>query len=572
MRVEKKMNLFKSIYKTLGNYIKRFSGVLIASAVTAVLFVLYSLFSDSFISESEVSTTSKILLSFLKCGELGIVFSVFAGICSEYFLRDDCDRAKVAKISFIAQICGMAFAFFPLYFFCRLDSSRSTLIYGCLTGALVILCGYFLTVYQSEENIVQNTWEAILLAFGSVLSVCGGAGLILAAINYLFVEVDDSILMAVMGFFGILIFANVFVAYATSKEENQALSKLYKIVVKYVLFTIYAALILILYLYFIKCLVVQQWPVHTYVFVSSAVLAFLFFYFTLLKYREEKIIGFFYKFGYLFLIPLIVIQIISYAIRVNAYGFTGWRVASLVYIVFSVIVVILAGIKSGKYMKLSLPVFSALLIVVSCTPFNPVTFPIKNQMARVGKIIGKHGYVLEKGLSIPDGNEIFTISEKAEIVDKFFYLGTLSDTPEWLQSNYKNRNERFKEIFGFEYRTDYDSQVHSYYIDSHFAKLDLDISPYKEIIEIEKVNTAVDENSVKIVDVKNTEYDVSEFVKQCIDIGIKNGNLDELKGPAILHYDNNSDIVITKISLSISTREDTVERQRVIIAGYILKK
>ncbi|MCQ2601903.1 MAG: hypothetical protein MJ184_11145, partial [Treponema sp.] len=67
------MNLFKNIYKTLGNYIKRFPGVLISSVVTAVLFVLYSLFSDSFISEFEASTTSKILLSFLKCGELGIV-------------------------------------------------------------------------------------------------------------------------------------------------------------------------------------------------------------------------------------------------------------------------------------------------------------------------------------------------------------------------------------------------------------------------------------------------------------------------------------------------------------------
>ncbi|MCQ2601845.1 MAG: DUF4153 domain-containing protein, partial [Treponema sp.] len=261
-----------------------------------------------------------------------------------------------------------------------------------------------------------------------------------------------------------------------------------------------------------------------------------------------------------------------YVIRINAYGFTGWRVVSLVYIVFSVIVVILAGIKSGKYMKLSLPVFSALLIVVSCTPFNPVSFPVKNQMAKIGKITAKHGYVFEQGLSIPDGNEVFAISEKAEIVDKFFYLATLSDVPEWLQCNYKNRNEKFLQIFGFEYRTDYDSQVHSYYIDSHFAKLDLDISPYKEIIEIEKVNTAVDENSVKIVDVKNAEYDVSEFVKQCIDTGIKNGSLDELNGPVILHYDNNSDIVITKINLSFSTRDDTLEKQKVTIAGYILKK
>lgn len=563
-----KTNIFKSIYNTLENYVKRFSGVLIASVVTAIIFVIHSI-----VNEYSFVNVEKVFMNLFKCGCMGIAFSVFCGIFTELILRKNDDNEKVRKISFISQLGGIVFSFFPMYFLCRLNSNHALLIYGCLIGAVVILCGFFLTIYQNEENIVQNVWEAILLSWGTAIVICAGAGLILAAINYFFVSIDDFILEAVIGFLGIIILVNVFVAYGTSKKENVSLSKLYKITVKYILFSLYAALVLILYAYLIKCAFERNVPVHTNLFVSSAVLAFLFFSFTLLKYKEEKVVGFFYKFGYLFLIPLVIIQIITFFIRVNDYGFTGWRVSSLYYILFSVIVLILAAIKSGKYMKLSLPVFSLLLIILSCSPFNPVTFPVKEQMARINKILEPHGYVLSKDLAITDGTSIFTEEEKAKIVDLYFYLGSGENAPEWLQFTYKDRDEKFKSLFGFKYDTTYNSHSDKYYfITCSASNLDMDISEYKEIKEVSKVEAKQVGVDVKLIDCDDNEYDVSDFITEIILKAIELNEKYEIETPLVIHYDNKSDIVVTGIELTFENLDSEITIRNKYIKAFILKK
>ena len=288
-------------------------------------------------------------------------------------------------------------------------------------------------------NLVKNFMFSGLICFVGFL----GSILLLFAFSSLIVEIDffEEPILSFLVFWGILVYINLFVFYLFEKRQESS-GKAFKIIFLYILFPIYGLLLLILYAYLFKALFTLSLPNgQINWFVSFATVFYLVFYFILREYEDLKIIKLFYRFGALVLIPLVCIQWPAYFIRLNSYGFTGWRYSSLIYNIFSVIFIIFTFIKKGKFTKFAIPVLGVFILWTSVTPFNLIDVAYRSQYNRLVDVLKRNG-MFENGRlkeSIPDYiNESISDEDREQLVSAHNYIRYKSDheRPDWINKAY----------------------------------------------------------------------------------------------------------------------------------------
>ncbi|MDE6719948.1 MAG: DUF4153 domain-containing protein, partial [Treponemataceae bacterium] len=197
----------------------------------------------------------------------------------------------------------------------------------------------------------------------------------------------------------------------------------------------------------LKCLFTLTMPVGKInPFVSLATGFFLFFYFAALPY-ESPFLAFFRKYGAIFLLPLVAAQIAAFAIRIDAYGYTPVRVASLLYIIFSIASCALTFVRRGKYMPVAFLIFAALCLLGSATPLNVIDVAMRSQVARIVRIYRAHD-LLADGVPVAEGAaEALSAEEKRTVYESWNALWRNYDSPsmpKWAQDA-----SDFKSTFGF---------------------------------------------------------------------------------------------------------------------------
>ena len=238
------------------------------------------------------------------------------------------------------------------------------------------------------------------------------------------------------------------------EKEMEPTHKIFKGIL-YVAFTIYAALVAILVIYYIKILVMWQMPINSLArFGNIAVIFTIFFVFVMKQFKDEnKIVNFFERFiGYL-LIVILAMNFWSMGLRVNEYGLTALRYISLAFSEVALVFAIMALVRKG-YIWIFM-VAAATVLIITCTPLNIINMPFQSQRAGLVKVLEANNMIDDNGMIVPNSN--ISDTDKQKINDKWDAIESSPkmDSDKWAAYKYRGTDQ----VFGFVYNVWYDGTV-----------------------------------------------------------------------------------------------------------------
>lgn len=469
------MNIIKGMKNTLLSSIRSFPGTFSATFAAFVASSIYFSSDDIFQKREDYARDTfggdSLQLRAVQdakealentCGYLIAAFAFVAVFAFVAALVCRFAASKKHKAGSQIRIANTALQLFciPLcvlvYFLMRNAGDMGWLRYCGIITALVFASFYFLFEKQRvnlniKSLVLPNAVIAFLIAGIASSCLMTGAAIVLWAVKSLIFDFDSMIPWIVTASFAYLFFApNLFIAYLNRSVEEITIPKAFKVITNYVLLPLALVLLAVLYAYLVKCLVTLKMPVGKLnPFVSIATAMFLFFYFVT---GDE--IRIWHKWGAILFAPLVVLQIIAFALRISAYGFTPLRVASLFYIIASIAFLVLPFVQNGRYMGYVYLLFAAFALLATCTPLNVTSCTVRNQQGRIDAVYRKY-------VGIPKAEFYSAFSDKLTEDDKKKIISSWnaikdcgSDVKGSLMSG-KNEEESslqyFERLFGFEY-------------------------------------------------------------------------------------------------------------------------
>ena len=458
--------------------------------------------------------------------------------------------------------------------------------FGILCAVLLITLYLFIPKEKSRTYFSLVFKYALFTIFMTII-LLGGICLLIFAIQNLILNTDDYDICECCSCFCAIIFGiNVFCYYLFYRRQEESSGKAFKVIALYILFPVFVILLLILYVYLIKALVLLKLPNgQINWFVSFASCFYIVFYFILREYDELPVIKYFYKFGAIPFIPLIIIQIYAYFIRVNAYGFTGYRYSSLLFIIFSVITIALTFIKQGKYSQYAILVLTFFVIFDSLTPFNLIKMAHKSQFTRMIKILNKYQMYDSGAGTLTDYDKALiektiTDQDRDALYSSFRYLSWTSSIPmpDWaMETEYKNGNLyknklNFEETFGIKRESEKEKLVK---FEKDFKREGrIDIRDFAEMVPFNYSEYAYqwkdgewNEYAVEIpsaqIETKYGTFDLTDFF-----LTLDN----DMSGNDLLWYKADEYFSICFTSISYTYNEDRKLFYSYYLSGYIFYK
>ncbi len=344
-----------------------------------------------------------------------------AGIAVYYLVIPYFDSAvPVIRFFLLCALTASLFFFFP---FVKKGKSASYFAEKVFLRLAVTMIYY---------GIITGGVEAIIFAVENLLAV--------NVPNELYQH--SAILIA-----GLFIPSFFFAGIPKQDEPEGQYTKLIKILLHYIAYILLTAYSTVLYIYFIKILIVFELPsnelgnlVIYYSLISIAVL-----YFGWHTKDENRWTKIFHKFyPYILIIPTLM-MILSFWVRIKQYGFTEPRYYAILAAIF--VLRSVSVIKLQKKVKLIPLVMSVLMLVSIFGPLSAFSVSKWSQNRRFERILTQAD-MLEDGKIIANpnaGNEA-----KKEITAIIDYFNSMHSTK---QLNYINREfetDEMKDTFGFE--------------------------------------------------------------------------------------------------------------------------
>lgn len=446
-----------------------------------------------------------------------------------------------------------------IFYFEEYESYQEMYYLGIMFAVVAFTIFLFTPKENSKayySNILKNFFFCGLISLILFL----GLVLLVYAFDNLIHEIDDfgEFISSIALVCFIVFYINLFTFYLYEKREEPS-GKAVQIIFLYTLFPVFLVLIAVLYAYLIKALCLFKLPQgQMNWFVSFATVFYIIFYFILREYEDKKAVKLFYKYGALFLIPLICVQIPAYCIRVSAYGFTGWRFSSLLYTIFATATIISTFIKKGKYTQYAILVLTVFILIASVSPFNLIKVGYSSQFNRMKKILSKYEMFDGESLTNYDKDkigEIITDEDNEQLYEAFHYLDIkdFHNKPEWLQTD-----ESYNQIFGLTLKKN--SSVSTYTIINSQKSINIDITPYTNFCHFSKYNNNGSAN--KIIAFDSQEYDITDFVLS----NTKRIDEDYL----LYHYSDNVDLYFTYLHYSYDKEKKSFIN--ISYEGYAFKK
>lgn len=506
------MNKFTSTISQIFKSLIKHKFLLILSLLCCIFGILqiYEI-NENFFWGKDYNNRNYYIFSYLSSAFLMSAFFTIPAV----LLSEKMNRLKKCLIQGAASLIGFGIGFSVLYFEKR--SSYSTMYYAGILLSEIAFTLFLFIPKKSSESYFSTVFKHFL--FSGIISLIGfiGSLLIFWAIDSLLYSFEDffRIVESSFLFFGSVVYFNLFVFYFFERREEDS-GKGFKIVILYVLFPIYVLLLAVLYIYLFKSLFLFSLPNgQINWFVSYATTFYIVFYFILKEYKETKIAGLFYKVGAFVILPLVCVQLPSFFIRINAYGFTGWRFSSLLYIIFSIITIVSTFIKKGKFTKFAIPLLSIFILFASITPLNLIDVAYNSQYKILEKVLYKYKMFDGNKLTDYDKNEInHTIEpeDRKSLYGSYRYIRYTSEheKPVWF-----GKYLSFSEFFGISSSDEPDFYSYYFSINKNDLKK-MKIEGFKTI-QFESVmayrNYGQDNpelyNSIKL---KKPDLDITDFI------------------------------------------------------------
>ncbi|WP_407425239.1 DUF4153 domain-containing protein [Treponema sp.] len=510
--MEKLFNRIKSALSEILVYLSQ-KKVIFAFSLVAFLFYTLQIYDvNKALPEFFHKTISlEKLLSLCLAFSLGTVFSIPAVLLSERFAPFP---VKKYTLQILSGTAGTIIGYFAREGFTRDGDIYGPLYYFGIVFAVVAV-SIFLFIPKSDSK----TYFALVFKhffFCSLLStiLCGGMCLLVYAVQNLILNTDESCIYDACAAFSFFVIAvNSFSYHLFYKRSEESSGKAFKIIMFYIFLPVFTVLLLILYAYLIKALVLLTLPNgQINWFVSFASCFFILSYFILREFENLPAVRFFYRFGAFAFIPLICVQIPAFFIRVNAYGFTGYRYSSLLFIIFSVLTIALTFIKKGKFTKYSLLLLAFFILLDTLSPCNLIDMAYKSQYGRMMNVLEKYEmFNKEKdALSEYDREKIEQIIEdddRASLYSAYRYITGTSEIPDpqWMMEKIKKEGENakllsFQDLFGIKKEKE-DSTIITYKHRVKDENTAYDIASFSRMVKI-----SASESSGGWVENKYSEY------------------------------------------------------------------
>lgn len=368
-----------------------------------------------------------------------------------YFLTND----EFSNKMFI-HLLVISFALFAAYLF--LPSSKNAVNFGNVALA------HFKASFTS-------------LLYGIVLYI--GIAAIIGAIDILLYDIDyKSYAHAaniIFIFFTPLYYLSLLPKFNSTDKNDDAKKeisfiypKFLDILVSYITIPLITAFTAVLIIYFIKILASGVWPVGQ---VGPMVLGYSaagYFIYILSSNLNNKFSVLYRKLFPLVLIPLVVMQMVSSYIRIDAYGITESRYYVVLFGIFSIVcafVLIFTKKKNPNTIVLLSAIFALMSII---PPVDAFTVSKNSQERRLTEILNRNNMIVDgeivkrADISTDDMYEITNISNYMQ------GMGYLDDM-DWFPDKYAdNYYGNFRNIYGFEqyYDTGYPGREETLYLNA----------------------------------------------------------------------------------------------------------
>lgn len=510
-----KPGVFSKLWRSVKPAATRFPAMFVLGIVAAVAVALrsssYELCRSASGSDTALFEWRMERLAY--AGVWGMLLSVLAQLLAE--------RRFARRVQLVAQAVIFAVSIFalPPLFSLLSEVYRAMLLPG-VPIALEAVIVFLLARAQGIDLTIPNCVISALIA--GIASLCAMAGLLTVffAFTELIVELHGAagevVLWLLVCLPLIAVQAGIFIAFAARGREQISLPVAYKVIILRILLPIGIALLAVLYAYLLKCLFTLTMPVGKInPFVSLATGFYLFFYFAALPY-ESPFLAFFRKYGAIFLLPLVAAQIAAFAIRIDAYGYTPARVASLLYIIFSVVSCALTLVRRGKYMPVAFLILAALCILGSATPLNVIDVAMRSQVARIVRVYRAHD-LLADGVPVAKGAaDALTAEEKHTVYESWHALwrryDDCSTIPKWAQIYESN----FEKTFGFIIdEVEHDKKTEAQFYLSVPDYKAIDVSAFSRLKKISRLECDINEKGI-FANVNGEKFDLTDALSPYI--------------------------------------------------------
>lgn len=210
-----------------------------------------------------------------------------------------------------------------------------------------------------------------------------------------------------------------FLGTLAKPDERYAFSAAAQKVLLYLFFPVYLLLLLVLYLYVGKIISAGEMPVGTMNWYASfALLGFSFFFSTLAVQTRLPLFSRFLKWAFVLFLPILAVQIYGVWLRYEAYGLTTPRYTSMICTFCGIYALTVAFLRR-KPQQIYLCA-AILALIFSLTPLNVVDVPLRDQEARLSRILTENNLIQNGKFILRDDTPPEVIEE---IKDIAFYIG-----------------------------------------------------------------------------------------------------------------------------------------------------
>ena len=389
------------------------------------------------------------------------------------------------------------------YFLIILPAPEITAEIGIRTAVAVfaLICSVLFLPTIAKEATHPADFNRIALAhfksvftsilFSAVLS--GGLAAIIAAVDFLLFKLNSNtysyMLTIVWVLFATIYYLSLLPNFNLSTKENLKLDKatsyprFLEILISYIAIPLISTYTVVLIAYFIKILVTLNWPngqvaVMVLVYTACGLVAFV-----LASSIDNKFNAFYQRVFPKMLFPLVVMQLVSVYIRINAYGITESRYYVVLFGIFSLAISIVLSIwpkGKNRYIALIAAIIALLSII---PPLDAFTVSRNSQITRVEIILQEQNILKNNQLYPKTDVELITKAEVTNILSYLSYRSSLKYI-KWLPKNFDMYKDMEKVIgFAPEYNNANPDASKYLYI-SIDAQKPLDIAGYEVITNL----------------------------------------------------------------------------------------
>ncbi|MBZ4664287.1 MAG: rane protein [Caloramator sp.] len=450
---------------------------------------------------------------------------------------------------------------------------------------LFLFIPYFLNRENFEMYSIKIFTGFFITAIYTLVLFLGLSAILFTIDSLLGIKVESETYIETW-FVCLFIFAvNYFLSLVPKKEDTFTkfdFPRAFNILLNYIVIPLLSAYTVILYIYFFKIIITQNWPKglvsHLVLWYSFITILVVFFIHPIKE--DVKIAYYFTKIITKIIIPLIIMMFFSMGIRINAYGVTEPRYYVIVAGIWILFVFIYWNITKQPKNTL-IPSTLALTIFISLfTPLSSFSISRYSQNKRFENLLIKNN-ILKDGKIQKNPNINKDDQRKISSIISYFETRQGIDKLKYVPKDFNS--SKMSEIFGFNYETPYFPKEQYFYYRIAPNSL-IDIKGYDYFIQFSSYNQELqnsEEFSFKYYNIKselvifkgNKEVyrkNISEILQNAYKKYSSNRPDMELKIEELSVVDENEALRVKIILNNVSGRVDDNEDIRVDGCDFLI--